>query len=538
LNQNSERLVAGLESKYFERKFDLVVADGAAALTLLLNTPPPLLQNTPVVFLSISDTDLPRALPPNVTGVATHIDYTGIVQLATKLQPDVRHVYYIQGAQPPKPSADATLQREFAPFAGKLDITFWKGLSLPDLLQRVSAAPAQSAILFDTYFQDPGGRSYVPAQVCSMVVSNAKVPVYVPYETMLGNGAAGGVLVDFRGIAHQATRIVLGLLNGGRVADFPIEYSRNVLAVDLRAINRFGLSAHFLPSSVVMLHQEPTMWERYHWYIIVAVFVLLLELALILALAIEGRKRRLSEASTRELAGRLIDAQEDERRRIARELHDDLSQRLAWACIQLDAMRQSPPAEELLIQRLTELYEETDLISSDVHHISHQLHPAVLERLGLSPALRQYCDEFSHRRHTFVHFQVSAGELPLEKEAALALFRVAQECLTNVAKHSGIASCNLKLERVQDKLRLTVSDKGRGFNVSALNGNTGLGLDSMRERLRSVGGTLRIDSAPSRGTSIEAAVSLAHPVEVDETQQTREQQAVKASREMGRRAAS
>jgi signal transduction histidine kinase len=172
-------------------------------------------------------------------------------------------------------------------------------------------------------------------------------------------------------------------------------------------------------------------------------------------------------------------------------------------------MRQSPPPDEALRSKLSELYEETDSISSDIHHISHELHPAVLERLGLGPALHQYCDEFSCHRKILVHLSVGQEGVALDKEAALALFRVVQECLTNIAKHSGVESCTVKVERVRDRIRLTVSDEGKGFELSESKDRAGLGLESMRERLRSVGGTLCINSRPYHGTSVQAEIPVA-----------------------------
>ena len=281
--------------------------------------------------------------------------------------------------------------------------------------------------------------------------------------------------------------------------------------VDWRQFERFRLPEQSLPSSAIVLYREPTIWERYRRYIILAIAVILLQLALILKLMVEGKRRRRSEASTRELAGRMIHAQEEERRRIARELHDDLSQRLAWSCIQLDAMRESPPSEEILKQKLTELYDETDLMSSDLHQISHELHPSVLERLGLIPALRQYGEEFALHRRIAVSMNLCDEEPPLNKEAALALFRVSQECLTNVAKHSGAAACDIKLECTHSRVTLEIADKGNGFGPVDLSKNPGLGIESMGERLRSVGGTLSITSTPSLGTTIRAEVKVSEP---------------------------
>ena len=504
LNDDKSRLALALDTKYFQRRFDVVVAYGAAVFELLLHNPPKFLQGTPVVFLTMSDIHLPQLLPPNITGVVTHVDYAGTIRLAMTLQPELQHVYYIESDPVFSVVAGDMLKGEFDPFRDKLEITIWSHIGLLELLKRVSNLPPHSAVLLDAYAQDPDGQGYIPAQVCSLLAASSNSPVYVPYQTMIGKGAVAGVVANFGSIAHQANRIILALLKGGKISDFPVERSRNEVMVDWRQFERFRLPERSLPSSAIVLYREPSVWQRYRWYIVLGGVVMMLQLALILKLVVEAKRRKLSEASTRELAGRLIHAQEKERRRIARELHDDLSQRLAWTCIQLDAMRESPPSEKILKQKLTDLYDETDLICSDIHQISHELHSTILEKLGLIPALHRYCEEFSLHRKIVIDMSVNGEEPSLNKEIALVIFRVAQECLANVAKHSGAASCQLKLDCMRDRLKLTVSDKGKSFDPAELNGTGGLGLESMRERLRSVKGALHIDAARFQGTTIRA----------------------------------
>jgi len=508
LGDDPPELTIALQTKYAGQKVDVVVADGVAALELLLHNPPKFLQGTPVVFLSMSDVHLPPMLPPNITGVVTHVDYTGTIRLATTLQPDLRHIYYIESDPQLDAVAGEMLKHEFAPFREKLDVTMWVRVDLLELLARVSSLPPHSAILFDAYAQSPGGQPYVPAQVCSLISASTNAPLYSPYSTLIGNGAIAGVVMNFESISHQTSRLILRLLHGGRVSDFPVEQSRNEVMADWRQLQRFHLDERLLPPGAIVLYRVPTVWERYRWYIVLAGVVILFELALIIKLMAEAKRRKQSEAASRELAGRLINAQEEERRRIARDLHDDLSQRLAWTCIQLDTMRESPLERERLVEKLTELYEETDLMSSDLHQISHELHPAVLERLGLIPALRQYSEEFAQHRKVAVTMNSPTEEPPVSKEGALALFRVAQECLTNVAKHSGATSCEVKLNSARGRVTLEVADKGRGFEPAELNERAGLGIESMRERLRSVGGTLHITSSPATGTAVRAEIPV------------------------------
>lgn len=515
LTQDMSRAAHALDAKYSGKNFSLVIADGNHALRLLIDHPPNILRGIPVVFVSENDFNLLPDFPRHITGVATHVDYAATVRLAQALQPGLQHLYYIDSEPLAATAKGQILQSEFQAFRGQLEIVFWEQDDLATLLNKVNKLPPNSAVLFDTYFQDPSGKPYIPAQVCALVARSANAPVYTVYQTMIGTGALGGVVVNFEAIGSQAARIALALLRGAKISDFPIERSQNEVMIDWRVFEKLQLKEKQLPSAATVLYREPTMWARYRWYIAIGVIVILFELFLILKLAIEGKKRKESEKSARELAGRLIHAQEQERRRIAGELHDDVSQRLALVCLQIDTMRVSPPdSQEGLVRELSVLYDETDLISSDLHQFSRELHPNILEKLGLTSALRRYCSEFSAHRKIDINIDVAGEEPSISLQTALALFRVGQECLMNAAKHSQSPICNVWLSYKNDRIILDIKDQGIGFDTKKLREESGLGIESMRERLRSVGGTLRIESNPHCGTRIYAEAPIRRGVDV------------------------
>ncbi len=221
----------------------------------------------------------------------------------------------------------------------------------------------------------------------------------------------------------------------------------------------------------------------------------------------ERRFRLLADAQ-RDLSGRLITAQEDERRRIARELHDDLQQRLALLAMELDgaALRTPPLTGKQVAACARDLWQKTVEISSDVHRLSYRLHPSKLEALGLLATVQSYCRELSQHglQVTFTHDAVASSIPP---DVALCAFRVVQESLQNVQKHSGVAEAQVRMAGGGGILRVDIADAGRGFD-SAAPPNGGLGLVSMRERLHLVGGELTIESAPGRGTSVAFEVPI------------------------------
>jgi PAS domain S-box-containing protein len=220
-------------------------------------------------------------------------------------------------------------------------------------------------------------------------------------------------------------------------------------------------------------------------------------------------ERKLAEDSLAGMSLRLIEAHEQERARIARELHDDFVQRLALLTVQLDEVEQDiPDSGSEIRRRIGELRNQTVEITNDVQLLSHQLHSPKLEFLGIVGATKNFCKEFGERQRVEIDFQSHDMPAPLPTDLSLPLFRVLQEALRNAAKHSGEGSFEVKLWGSAEDIQLTVSDRGVGFDLEAATKGTGLGLTSMQERLRLVGGELSINSRLQRGTTIHARVPL------------------------------
>jgi PAS domain S-box-containing protein len=217
---------------------------------------------------------------------------------------------------------------------------------------------------------------------------------------------------------------------------------------------------------------------------------------------IDITERREAEQMLRDLNRRLILAQEEERHRIARELHDHLNQQLALLAIDLQQLSMDPPeSPEALTAALHADWRRTTEIASDVHAISHRLHPTKLEALGLVATIRAHCRDVSRQGFT-VHFSEQDVPAGISPDIALCLFRVCEEALSNAARHSATGSADVTLDGSDADIVLRVADSGRGLTDGQR--GSGLGLISMRERLQLVGGTLSITSAPGLGTVVEA----------------------------------
>jgi len=209
-----------------------------------------------------------------------------------------------------------------------------------------------------------------------------------------------------------------------------------------------------------------------------------------------------------EMTRKLIETQEQERARIARELHDDICQRLALLAVELDQV-QADRAEvsSAVRRRIGELQKQMQEVSADAQALSHDLHPSKLEYLGVVAGVEAWCKEFAERQRIEIDFSTDVTTvLPLD--VGVSLFRVLQEALHNTVKHSGARRVTVELRETSNEIQLVVSDSGKGFDVETALGGKGLGLSSMRERVRLVNGTISIESKPMTGTTIHVRVPV------------------------------
>ena len=214
----------------------------------------------------------------------------------------------------------------------------------------------------------------------------------------------------------------------------------------------------------------------------------------------------------RNLSGHLVSIQEAERQRIARELHDDLSQRMAMLSIELQQLDQAMPKQKSGLRPcVRDLWVKAQEISAEINRLSYQLHPPKLEHLGLVAAVQDFCAGLSAHQPLGVEFRAQGFPAAVPKDVALCVYRVVQESLHNVVKHSGARTATVELTKSEHAIHLRVCDQGRGFDVASAVSTGGLGLLSMRERLRLVGGELSVRSHPSHGTEINASVPLVRP---------------------------
>jgi signal transduction histidine kinase len=228
-----------------------------------------------------------------------------------------------------------------------------------------------------------------------------------------------------------------------------------------------------------------------------------------LGVFVDFTERHHVEQELRNLGGRLINAHEQERIRLSQDLHDDVSQRIALLSAEIGLLRQRlNDAPKDVKDQLARVSVNAANIGSELHRFSHELHPARLRKFGLEASIRHLCDELSEARRLVVDLDISGVPPALEEDLALCLYRIAQEALHNVIKHSGASRASVVLRTDGGKVVLSVTDNGAGFDLEEVRHKDTLGLVSMKERARLVHAHLRVSSAPGAGTTIEVHLPL------------------------------
>ena len=222
----------------------------------------------------------------------------------------------------------------------------------------------------------------------------------------------------------------------------------------------------------------------------------------LVGISVDISERKQAEELALMMSRKLVEAQERERSRIARELHDDISQRLGMLAVELERLQDNPTEVE---SRLQELRKQTEELSTDVHALSHELHSSKLEYLGVVQGIRSWCKEFGERHKMEVDFRTDVKN-PITPDIGLVLFRVLQEALQNASKYSGEKRVEVQLAEESNEVHLIVRDKGKGFDVETAMKGRGLGLTSMKERVRLVNGSISVRSTPMSGTTVDVLI--------------------------------
>ena len=520
----SESLRDYIKRKFEGRRIDVVLANTDAAVQFAIRYRPQLFPDAPIVFggTRLPDATLRDQLP-GITGVLSGTGYRESLELALSLHPGTGQVLVIAQGPRNNTTFGELVRVELGPLENRVRLDYVDARSLPELLATVKTAPQNSLIYYLSYWHDAPGEIILPPKIAALVSEASPVPVYGILEVQMGSGIVGGVVRRTADGARQMAELAVQILDGARAQDLPLAQATLVPMFDWRQLQRWGIDASSLPANSEIRFRTPTAWEVYRWSIVATGSVIVLQAVSIVALITQRRRReqaegrarstttelRSSNQQIRRLAHDLITAQEGERSRLARELHDDIGQRIASLSIGLSVIKRRIDRGDPAVRTdAVRLQQEIIQLSHGLRQLSHEWHSGALEHVGLIEAVTARANEVQAESGVAIRVDVAGGWAPPPDDVALCLYRVAQESLRNITRHSQAREATIAFDCLGNAVRMRITDDGVGFDPSA-NGQRGLGLASMRERVEMLGGQFDIRSAPAAGTVAEAVVPAA-----------------------------
>jgi signal transduction histidine kinase len=501
-----------LRLKYQGVVFDAVVAMQDAAVEFVQGYRDSLFAGTPVVFLA----NTPGAARlPNSTGLIHERDFASTLGLIRQLQPDLQRLYVVTGAARADKAFEAAARSQLQRTGARIEFVFLSGLTTTALVEQLSRLPKHSAVYYVLITEDGEGKRFHPLEYVDRVIKAANAPTYSWVDSTMGRGIVGGSLYSQSLAIERIAEVTLRVLRGERAENIPLTTLHlNADQVDWRQLRRWGIDEARVPADAQVRFRDATIWDRYWHYIAAAAALFVTQTVLITGLLIQRKRRRRAEGElrqsqqklrrsyerNRDLGGRLLRAQEGERSRIARELHDDICQRMLLLTIELETLNRMNSHAPSALEALCTARD----ISKSLHELSHRLHPARLRMIGLAAALGRLCRETSRAG---IPIDYAQEHVPprLPPDLKMCQIRILQEALQNAIKYSSAKSVSVRLTGCGDGLTLTIADNGVGFDVDAAWGK-GVGLVSMVERLEAAGGTLEVSSRPGDGARLTAFV--------------------------------
>ena len=518
---HEESVVRYLRSLYLSQKIDLVFTVGFAGLDFALKHAREIFGETPIVFVGLEQSRLQALqLPPEVTGVTHFDDVRGTLETALRLQPDTTDVVVVAGASEYDRYWFRHDQPIFEQFAGRVRFRYLTDLPLLALLQELGHLAPHTIVFVHTISSDVSNQRFSGSEILDLITRNANAPVY---GTTAREGFIGGPTTDDEDLHYSmALAIVRRILRGEKASNIPIQEARPnyPYVFNAQQLRRWNIDPNRLPPGSRLVNRELSLWQLHKGLISSVSSFIALESALIAVLLIQRAHRRKaemlladrnarlqeSEYFLHRLSGQLIGAQEDERRRIARQLHDDLNQQVADLGISLSKIKRDVPAPlEDVRGNVASVQDRLMTLSDSLRYISHELHPGMLELFGLATALKSHCAEFTAATSIPVELETGCTE-SLPPDVALCIYRVAQESLRNIAKHSRATRVWVRLMKSESLLQLEVSDNGVGFDPQEALSHGGLGIRSMQERARLVRGNVELTSRMGGGTTVAVTI--------------------------------
>lgn len=500
-----ERSILWLADKYAEQELDVIVAtntrggiSSALAVRRALGRP-----QIPVISLA-SDADRPMSvdsLTPIENGVnvlIANLDDLAVRHMASVV-PGLSEVLVVAGMDA---ESDAVVDRVRRSLGPGVRVDAVRRPTLAALRDRFAALDPRAGILYYSVTIDGDGKPWTPRDFLVQFASFAPRPVFSYLSSYIGAGVVGGPMIDGTDVGEKVGALVARIVNGTPVDSLaPMVITPGRFAYDWAEVKRFDIDPALLRANASFVNRPVPVWEQYPRTSMIVSGLLSLQLVSIVLLTTSRRQLRRAHAARGVMSQRMLRAQDEERQRIARDLHDDLCQEMTALALEVDRPDASARSGGAIGDRVRSLIDRT-------REIALGLHTMQVSTMRLPDALTAHAENLMDR--TGIAMSVTHRNWPeeLPPVVTMALFRGAQEALQNVLRHAEAAECAVTLSSSRSAVRVEVRDDGIGFDTASTEG-TGLGLTTMRERMESVGGRCTIQSKPFAGTTVTFTVPLA-----------------------------
>ena len=505
LKDREDMIVELINKFHTDPHIDLVVTMGPPAVDFWLRNRDRITSKPGILAMAGTNRFYPSDLSPGDTAVLTELNFASLIENVLVLLPKTSHIVMVFGASDYARSLSALAKSHLKEYEDRIDFEYTNDSSLGELEERLSSLGENSAVFYGQLNYDVTGHTLEKGSGLTFIYNASPVPVFGALDEQMGMGIVGGRLIDLSGLGVTASAVAKNMLQERQKEVLWSVQDLTAPVYDWRELKRFGIDHTQLPEGSVIKFIQYSFWDQYWGWLLLIASVFALQSLLITLLLLARRSRQKAEYARTILSGKLITAHEDERRRLARELHDDLSQRLARLSIDTSALK-ADQEKDKLGDHINELQKNIISVSKDIHDMSYQLHPALLDDLGIETALKAEIQQIGQYCQVQLTENIEPIKSHVTPEAALCTFRIAQEALQNACKHADAMQIKLELRQEGGTLELTVSDDGMGFGVKEHKPVIGLGLFSMHERARLIGGVLKLVSSPGQGTTVKASL--------------------------------
>jgi signal transduction histidine kinase len=498
--------IAEIQSRYVKRNITVVISiEGDSAF---------ILPGVPSVYVGNLPTEQSKfyGYQGQISAVWFEIDTTKVVSVAKNLEPKAHKVLVISGRGVLDRFYLEEFRSQLKTMESLFEFEYVENDSVEQLVELVERLPRDTIVLPLTYSRDPAGNNYIPRDVVAKLAKASSAPVYAILDTYVGVGTVGGYVVDWEKTGVAAADVALKLIGGNNQPAIVVPPDgTSEYMFDWRELKGWGFSEKDLPPGSVIKYKVPTAWEQYRWRIVGSVVLIFVQALLIGGLLIHRYRRRRAEEWLRDMTGRVLQAQDDERRRIARDLHDGTGQHLSGIALSVgQVLADFPPGHERLRQLLQDSHTASRQALNEVGAVSYALHPPILDGLGLIPALRWYLEGLQKRTMVNIDFDAPAALADTSPETQRTLFRIVQESVANALRHSGGTVLTVKLADNRDGVTLEIDDNGVGMSNDKLERaegaeSLGVGIAGMRERVRQLHGAFKVSSG-SGGTRVSVSL--------------------------------